>query len=102
MIAAETASKRTVSGGMEPLSDTVAALDGGDQMALHIDVGRVIAKLPVELAAVAKLISQGASVAEVAKAVGISKATAYRRLTRLRRQFSDAGLRSYLVPRGGM
>ena len=62
---------------------------------LRIDVDNVISRLPAELAAVAVLL-KSESVVEVARRLGVSRATTYRRLAQIRDVFAAAGLDAYL------
>jgi DNA-directed RNA polymerase specialized sigma24 family protein len=60
-----------------------------------IDVRSVVAQLPKELLPVARLLAQGETVADAAQTMGISRATGFRRVDRLRQILTDAGLRAY-------
>lgn len=63
-------------------------------MELEVDVSKVIATLPLELAAVAVAL-KSAGVVEAARRLGLSRATVYRRITQIRELFEMAGLRGY-------
>jgi hypothetical protein len=63
--------------------------------ALRLDVDRVVSGLPIELADVARLLAAGNSVVALARRLGISRATAHRRIASLREAFHAAGLDSY-------
>lgn len=63
--------------------------------ALRLDVDRVVSGLPIELADVARLLAEGDSVVALARRLGISRATAHRRIASLRDAFHAAGLDSY-------
>ncbi len=65
---------------------------------LQIDVDRAIHHLPAELAQLARSLATGDSLVEVARSLGISRATANRRLVRLRSAFVNAGLGCYVGP----
>jgi RNA polymerase sigma factor (sigma-70 family) len=62
---------------------------------LRADVGRVIALLPPDLADVAGLLMSMSAV-EAARRLNLSRATAYRRIGRIREIFAAAGLDGYL------
>jgi DNA-directed RNA polymerase specialized sigma24 family protein len=62
---------------------------------LHADVERVMALLPPDLAAVAGLL-MSMSAGEAAQRLNLSRATAYRRIGRIREVFHAAGLEGYL------
>lgn len=66
-------------------------------MALRIDTNGVVSHLPPGLAAVAQLLAQGEPPSEVARRLGISRATLYRRIGQLRRVFREAGLHEYVA-----
>ena len=68
------------------------SLPAADLLALRLDVDRVVRGLPLELADVARLLAVGESVVDVACRLGISRATAHRRLAALRVAFHKAGL----------
>jgi len=59
---------------------------------LAIDVARVIECLPAELAIVARVLLDGEPDTVVARQLGISRSTLYRRIGQLRQIFRDAGL----------
>ncbi len=86
--------------------DGVAILAGrqsrpaAELLALRLDVNRVVGRLPGDLAEFADLLAEGETVASVARRLRISRATAYRRMTRLRAAFSEAGLEAYLFAKG--
>lgn len=65
-------------------------------LGLRLDVERVVGSLPVELVAVVNLLAAGESVTDVARHLGISRATANRRLAALRCAFRQTGLDRYL------
>lgn len=72
-----------------------SALSYRERDELRIDVARVTARLPLELAAIAMLLtSVGAS--EAAKQLGIPRATLYRRIADIRVAFRNGGLDRYL------
>jgi len=64
---------------------------------LRVDLARVLEKLPVELAKIAHVLFDGESVGDAARKLGISRATAHRRLNQLRRHLDAAGLRAYIA-----
>jgi hypothetical protein len=66
-------------------------------MALRIDTHGVVSHLPAGLAAVAQLLAQGELPSEVARRLGISRATLYRRIGQLRCAFREAGLQRYVA-----
>jgi RNA polymerase sigma-70 factor (ECF subfamily) len=68
--------------------------------ALRLDVSRVNSDLPAGLKDIVRLMAQGEPVGEIAAALGISRATLHRRVTRLREIFRSAGLAEY-VREGG-
>jgi hypothetical protein len=72
------------------------SLPAADLLALRLDVDRVVRGLPLELADVARLLSVGESVVDVARRLGISRATAHRRVAALRVAFQKAGLGRYV------
>jgi RNA polymerase sigma factor (sigma-70 family) len=72
---------------------------GAELLALHIDVDRVISGLPGELVVVARWIAGGVSAAEIARGLGLSRATIHRRIQKLRQIFRGAGLDRYLKRR---
>ena len=85
----------TVSGDAYEARMGRSARSARERSELRIDVDSVISRLPPELAAVAVLLkSEG--VVEVGRRLGISRATTYRRLIRIREVFAAAGLDSYL------
>lgn len=111
VFAAETAGMRSASGGLVSLSELnrdeqfAMGSKSGDwpspqRMALRVDIDRVLRTLQSELASFAYLLAQGASVTDIAQTLGISRATAYRRLNSLREQFVLAGLHRYLFGMG--
>lgn len=65
-----------------------------DLLALRIDVGRVVQTLPPDLASLALTILAGQSISDVVRVTGISRATLYRRMARLRTAFREAGLQT--------
>jgi RNA polymerase sigma-70 factor, ECF subfamily len=93
-------------GGSITLGDTIstdschapigrAALPSWDREELRIDIDRVIATLPSELAAIANMLrSEG--VVETAYLLGVPRATLYRRIASIRVAFKSAGLDLYL------
>ena len=62
---------------------------------LRADVGRVIALLPTDLAAVAGML-MSVGVVEAAQQLNLPRATVYRRIVRIREVFLAAGLHAYL------
>ena len=62
---------------------------------LAVDVARVIECLPGELAIVARMLLDGEPDTVVARRLGISRATLYRRIGQLRQVFRQAGLDGY-------
>jgi RNA polymerase sigma-70 factor (ECF subfamily) len=71
------------------------ALSSSERTELQIDVARLIAALPAELAAVA-VVLKSAGVVEAGRRLGLSRSTLYRRLTPIRAAFAAAGLDAYL------
>ena len=67
----------------------VSAEDG---MVMRIDVRRLLERLPRDCISFVEELAAGASPSEAGKAIGCSRATAYRRLDWLRREFERAGL----------
>jgi DNA-directed RNA polymerase specialized sigma24 family protein len=67
-----------------------------DLLMLRIDVDRAVTRLSSELALTAELLSQGVSVTDLSRTLGISRATANRRISRLRHDFTSAGLHYYI------
>ncbi|MBI1955062.1 MAG: sigma-70 family RNA polymerase sigma factor [Acidobacteria bacterium] len=63
-----------------------------DGMVMRIDVRRVLERLPPDCISFAGELAAGASPSEAGKAIGCSRATAYRRLAFLKREFEQAGL----------
>jgi len=94
------------SGDSIPLEDTVSAdayqdrvgrcaTPSWDREELRIDVDRVLATLPSELAAIANMLrSEG--VVETAYQLGMPRATLYRRIAEIRIAFRSAELNLYL------
>ena len=85
-----------------PLGETVSAddyearsgrsaLSSCERTVLQIDVARLIAALPAELAAVAVVLKSAGAV-EAGRRLGISRATVYRRISQIREVFAAAGL----------
>jgi len=90
-----------------PLGETLSAdeyeawsgrsvLPSRERIELQIDVARVIAVLPAELAAVATVLKSAGAV-EAGRRLGISRATVYRRIDRIREVFAAAGLDGYIL-----
>ena len=71
------------------------ALSSRDRAELLIDVAKVIAILPRELAAIANLL-RSAGVGETAHQLGVPRSTMYRRIADIRVVFENAGLHLYL------
>ena len=59
---------------------------------LHLDVERILAGLPHDLAVVARRLAEGNTPSEVARDLSISRATLHRRVVQLRQVFLDAGM----------
>jgi RNA polymerase sigma-70 factor (ECF subfamily) len=97
---------QVVTGEAIPLGDFVSfdecefrigrhALSSGERQDLRIDVDRVIATLPYELAAIADLL-RSVGVVETANQLGVPRSTVYRRITAIRAVFARAGLDLYV------
>jgi DNA-directed RNA polymerase specialized sigma24 family protein len=97
---------KSATGDWVELGETVSADDDEIQInrgvwwsreraELRIDVSRVIATLPPELAAIATLL-RSVSVVETARRLRVPRATLCRRLADIRRAFESAGLGLYL------
>jgi len=71
------------------------ALSSSERTELQIDVTKVIAALPAELAAVARLL-MSVGVVEAARRLNLPRVTVYRRIIRIREVFLAAGLHGYL------
>jgi len=91
-----------------PLRDTISAddydarsgrsaLPSCQRTELQIDVAGVIAGLPPELRPVAAEL-KSATIVEASRRLGISRATVYRHIGRIREVFAAAGLDRYLGP----
>jgi RNA polymerase sigma factor (sigma-70 family) len=91
---------------IERLGDTLSADDCGSRMGrasltwvqqseLRADVDRAIALLPADLAAIATLLKSAGAV-EAAGRLNLSRATAYRRVGRIRELFIATGFHGYL------
>jgi RNA polymerase sigma-70 factor (ECF subfamily) len=66
-----------------------------DRVELQIDVARVIAALPAELAGVACLL-KSVNAVDAGRRMGLSRSTLYRRIVMIREVFVAAGLHGYL------
>jgi RNA polymerase sigma factor (sigma-70 family) len=66
---------------------------------LRLDVERLVNGLPPELVSVARLLLEGEPNVEVARRLGLSRASLYRRIAQLRLIFRNAGLDSYHITR---
>jgi RNA polymerase sigma-70 factor (ECF subfamily) len=89
-----------------PLEETLSAddydarigrntLSSRERLELRIDVDSAISLLPADLAGVAILL-KSVGVAEAAQQLGLSRATAYRRVASIRAAFASTGLNRYL------
>jgi DNA-directed RNA polymerase specialized sigma24 family protein len=72
-----------------------SVLSARDRVELQIDVARVIATLPQELAAIANLL-RSVGVGETSHQLGVPRSTLYRRIADIRELFESAGLHLYL------
>ena len=72
-----------------------SALSARERTELRFDIGKVIATLPTELAAIAILL-KSESVVDTGRRLGLSRATVYRRVSNIRQVFASAGLNQYL------
>ena len=63
--------------------------------ALALDVAAVVETLPPELSDLCRRLEQE-TVSEISRDTGVSRATLYESVTRLRKIFEDAGLKNYL------
>ncbi len=77
--------------------DSVASRSLGPDEAvrLAIDLAAVLARLPVELRALAEALLAHLSVSAAARALGVHRGTAYRRLKRLRAALREVGLNEF-------
>lgn len=64
---------------------------------LCIDVNRTLSRLPAKVVEVATLLATGMPVVDVARELGISRATANRRKALLQHAFQQAGLGKYVL-----
>jgi RNA polymerase sigma-70 factor (ECF subfamily) len=73
-----------------------SGLSSWERAELRIDVARVIAALPAELAAIADAL-KSVNAIDAGRRLGLSRSTVYRRLVVIREVFAAAGLHHYLL-----
>jgi len=69
-----------------------------DQVALRVDLERVLATLPPELRDLWERRAEGQSITDISRETGIPRGTLYERMKELRKLVEDAGLRDHLEP----
>jgi RNA polymerase sigma factor (sigma-70 family) len=78
------------------LRQTSGRIDPEEQAALAIDMDQAIQALPPILQAIGILLRQGLNDAEVARRLGISRTTFYKRRKEIQQRFEQAGIDDYL------
>lgn len=97
------ANKRRTPASLLPLEEVLENLQGipdrrfplknvEERLILRIDVARLIKRLPRRLSLFALHLAQGATIAEAATDLGMSRAAGFRWRASLRREFARAGL----------